>query len=151
MGNAYDIGYDLTFELDKFNKPRLCGEAELVKNVLLTILFGKPGNFPSLPNVGMNIQSRLFSFYDEITESGLRDEIIAQCGALGAYFKHNRIYIKKIMYKGQPSLLIHVETDFDENAITSLYSDKETDDINKFNIGITFDELDHLIYNVNTG
>ena len=60
------IGYDTTFELNEFNEPKLRSEMETLKNVLLFVLFTKPGQYPSLPTVGLNIGSSLYEFYDEI-------------------------------------------------------------------------------------
>ena len=46
------IGYDGTFELNEFNEPKLASEIEVVKNIILTVLFFKPGQYPSLPTIG---------------------------------------------------------------------------------------------------
>lgn len=142
-GEMYDIGLDCTFELDQFSRPRLRSEAELIKNTVLFILFTKPGEYPSLPFIGLDIGNLLYSFYDEINEVDLADEIIAQCNALGKYFQNGTIIIRKIRYRNQPSLMIHIET----NSINSLIGEKNTESY-QYQIGITFDELNDLIYNV---
>jgi hypothetical protein len=61
--NEPNIGYDTTFELNEFNEHRLRSEIELIKNTILFILFAKPGQYPSLPHIGLDIQSMLYSFY----------------------------------------------------------------------------------------
>ena len=45
---ASSIGADLTFELDQYNEPRLKSEGEMIKDIILYVLFSKPGQYPSL-------------------------------------------------------------------------------------------------------
>lgn len=142
----YTIGLDTTFEVDQFSKPRMRSEAELIKNTVLFILFTKPGEYPSLPYIGLDIQSLLYSFYDEINEVDLADEITAQCNALGRYFQNGTINIRKTRYRGQPSLMLHIEA---ANIDTMIAENKLPQQ--RFQIGITFDELNDLIYNVTEG
>jgi len=149
--NEYTLGYDTTFELDDFSKPRLRGESELVKNVVLFILFTKPGQYPSLPHIGLDIQNRLHSFYDELREEDLKSEIISQCSALGVYFKNGAVDIRKAKYRGKPSLMIHISTTTDNTTIRD-YSEALTESSQRtFQIGITFDELNQMIYNISDG
>ena len=140
-------GRDTTFELDKFSRPRLRDPAELIKNVVLFILFSKPGQYPSIPTIGLDIHSLLYSFYDELDEEELKRNITGQCQFLGIYFDNGTINIRKTIYRDKPSLLIHIEMGT-ENS-TQYYTDTiETMDAAGFQIGITLDELDRMIYNV---
>lgn len=151
MVQAAQLGTDVTFELDKFHRPRLRGEAEIVKNVLLYILFSKPGQYPSLPHIGLNISNRLYSFWDEISEIGLRDEIVAQCRALQVYFEAGEIAIRKVKYRGKPSLLINVTTSpYDSHVRGALETKQEINQTN-FLIGVTFNEMNEMIYNIGSG
>ena len=102
------VGYDAAFGLNEFQQPKIMSEIEVVKNVFLTVLFGKRGQYPSLPMIGMDLGSRLYSQYDEIDCSNLSDEITEQCSALGVYLHANAIQIRKEKYRGQPSLLIQI-------------------------------------------
>ena len=142
----YELGLDTTFELDKFAKPRLREESELIKNTVLYILFTKKGQYPSLPHIGMDIENLLYSFYDDINESSIVDELISQCAALGRYVNDGTIIIRKIKYKNQPSLMIHIES----SPIDTILNQEESNS-SRFQIGITFDELNHMIYNVTEG
>ena len=139
--NLFRVGHDTTFELDDFGKPRLRDELELIKNVVLYILFTEPGQYPSLPHIGLGINNILYSYYDEIVEEDLRDQIVNQCNALGIHFENGVVVIKKIIYKDKPSLIIHIERTIDDEFI-------DTNNLNKYLIGITFDDLDKMIYNI---
>ncbi len=142
----YYLGFDTTFELDEFARPRLRGEGELLKNTILFILFTKPGQYPSIPFVGLDIKNLLYSFYDDINSNDLAAEIRKQCVALGRYFDNGTINIRKIRYRNKPSLMIHIEAPM---VITVM--EDEIPETDKFQIGITFNELNDLIYNVTEG
>lgn len=141
----FGIGYDTTFELNEFGKPRIRSEIESVKNTILFILFCKPGQYPSLPHIGLDIQSLLYSHYDELNTDDLKNELATQCEALGICIKQGIVDIKKVIYNKQPSLFIHIEGD-------ELYPSEYMKDIgihsNRYMIGITFDELNKMIYNI---
>ena len=140
------IGYDLSFELNEFNEPRLKSELELIKDVILYVLFAKPGQYPSLPMIGMDIARRLYSHYDELDPDELKDELIAQCKALGTYIDSGMVSIIKTKYHDQPSLLIHIEG---KEKFPDGYMSDKVGNSAQYLIGITFDELDQMVYNIN--
>lgn len=144
---SYGIGYDTTFELNEFGQPKIQSEIELIKNIILFVLFSKPGQYPSLPHIGLDIQSRLYSFYDELDVEDLKTQISGQCEALGAYFSQGVIDMKKTKYKNQPSLLIHIEG---SEIYPNGYMRDSIGTVNRYLIGITFDELNKMIYNIST-
>lgn len=131
------MGYDLTFDVNDFNEPKLMSEIETVKNVLLFVLFAKPGQYPSLPKIGMDIEQYLYSFYDELDENDLKSQIVSQCQLLDQYISDSTIEIKKEMYKGQPSLIINVNGTI---AYPQTYKWNRTEQYPGFQIGITIDE-----------
>lgn len=150
MAANYDevgAGYDLTFELNEFNEPRIRSEIETIKDALLFILFSKPGSYPSIPQLGMNIEDRLYSFYDEIDEEDLITEITEQCELLGAYLNGGTIAIQKIRYKDKPSLMIHIEG---TETFPPGYKHDEIGGSDRYLIGITYDEMNEMIYSVNS-
>lgn len=140
------IGYDGTFELNEFNEPKLASEIEVVKNIILTVLFFKPGQYPSLPTIGMNIQNLLYSFFDEIDTDKLTQQLIEQCSALGVYFSNGSIVMKKLIYRNQPSLLINVKG---TQIYPVGYKKDSINNVNTYLIGITFDEMNKMVYNIN--
>lgn len=148
MANTeFGIGYDTTFELNEFGQPRIRSEIELIKDVILFILFGKPGQYPSLPNIGMDIQSLLYSFYDELDVEDLKDQLKSQCEILGVYFNSGVVDFRKVKYRGKPSLMIHIEG---KESYPDGYMKDSINNSNRYLIGITFDELNKMIYNIST-
>ena len=41
-----------SFGVDSFNKAKYKNETEAIANSILAVLFGKPGYFPSMPELG---------------------------------------------------------------------------------------------------
>lgn len=143
----YGIGYDVSFELNEFGQPKLRSEIELIKNTILFILFAKPGQYPSLPHIGIDIQSLLYSFFDELDTEQLKINIAEQCEALGACFDIGLIDFKKVLYRGKPSLLIHIEG---EENYPDGYMKDSIDEANKYLIGISFNDLNKMVYSIST-
>lgn len=140
------VGYDATFELSEFDEPRIRSEIETIRNVLLFVLFSKPGSYPSIPTIGLDIENKLYSYYDEIDEDQLRTQLTEQCEMLGSYISSGNIAIKKLKYHGQPSLIIHIEG---TESFPDKYKSDKVGNSKKYLIGITYDELNKLIYNIN--
>jgi len=140
------VGYDTTFELNEFNEPRIRSEIETIKNVLLFVLFSKPGMYPSLPQIGLNINDMLYTFYDDLDVNTLKSQITEQCSMLGAYISSGNIQIRKTKYRNQPSLIIQVSG---TEKYPPGYKTDHKNNANQFLIGITYDELNKMIYNVN--
>lgn len=144
-----DVGYETTFELNEFNQPRIRSELETVKDAILFILFTKPGQYPSLPTIGLDLQNLLYSFYDELDENDLKKKIVSQCEALGTYFETGKVNVKKVKYRNQPSLIINISGT--ESFPPGYMKDYITENKNQYLIGITYDELNRMIYNINEG
>ena len=138
------LGVDGSFGLDKYGNVKVVTEGELVKNVLTFILFARPGQYPSLPHIGLNIQDKLYSSYDELDESVLATQIVEQCSELGNYFRNGDISIKKTRYYNQPALMIYVNSRRD--LIGSPVDKKD-----EYRIGISIDEAKKLNIVVNGG
>ncbi len=56
---------DQSFGVDAFNRAKYKNETETIATAILNLLFAKPGYFPSMPDLGINIQNILYSFWDE--------------------------------------------------------------------------------------
>ncbi|MCM1439726.1 MAG: hypothetical protein NC131_11095 [Roseburia sp.] len=141
------IGYDAAFGLNEFGQAKLCSEIEVVRNAVLTAMFGRKGQYPSLPMIGMDIGSRLYSFYNEIDCEELKQELIQQCSALGVYVQSNVVQMKKDLYRNQPSLLIQISG---QESYPSSYMRDTVSPNRGYRIGITYDDLNQMIYSVNT-
>lgn len=73
------MAIDPAFGLNDFGKPKMYSETQTLANNILTVLFGKPGSFPSMPELGMNIQNTLYNHYDDFDEESVKSELTDQC------------------------------------------------------------------------
>lgn len=99
-------GLEPSFGVNSFNQAMYKNETETVANGILNLLFGKPGYFPSMPDLGINIQSLLYSFWDEINTTTLKAQIAAQCGEFKSYIKDGSLDVIKSSYNNKPLLII---------------------------------------------
>lgn len=127
-------GVDPVIGLNNFNQAKYLNESETIANSILNLLFGKPGFFPSMPNLGINIQSYLYSFWDEVDVNFIKAQIAAQCGALKEYIDDGSLDVIKSSYLKKPLLLIVLPVIV-----------KHTKE--HISIGITQNEDGNIIYN----
>lgn len=122
------------FGLDNFGRAKYANETEAIANAVLNLLFGKPGFFPSMPNLGINIQEILYSFWDDVDTSALKARIAEQCSEFADYINAGSLDVQKTMHNNQPLLLIVLPT--------KVIDGKET-----LSIGITQDKNGNTTYN----
>ena len=59
------LGYDALLDVDAYNKPKIASTFELCVNGILTLLFMKPGQSPSIPELGIDITQYLHEYSDD--------------------------------------------------------------------------------------
>lgn len=99
-------GVEPSFGLNNFNQAKYKNESETVANSILALLFGKPGFFPSMPNLGIDIQNTIYMFWDDIDPEVLKAKIAAQCSEFKQYIKDGQLDVIKTSYHKRPLLLI---------------------------------------------
>lgn len=127
-------GIDPAFGVDDFLQPKYYNESETVANNFLTLLFGKPGFFPSIPELGIDVSSLLYQFFDDIDTEELKGRITQQCSDFMNYVVDDSFSIQKTYYKNQPVLLFKLPI---QEKTTSRH----------FTVGITTTSGGGLTYN----
>lgn len=125
---------DATFGVDNFNKPKLLNESQTIANNILTILFGRPNFYPSIPSLGLAIQDTIYAFFDTIDPDALKAQIIYQCSYFTNAVNSGDLEIVKTSYKGNPMLLITIPVTIDKSNT-------------RFAIGITTNANGETVYN----
>lgn len=59
------LGYDVLLDYDATYKPKVISTFEMCVNIILTLLFMKPGQYPSIPELGINIEQYIHSYSDD--------------------------------------------------------------------------------------
>ena len=124
---------DPSFGIDDFNRPKMLSKRETYKNNVLTLLFGKPGFFPSIPSIGMDIRQYLYQFEDEINIPGLKGKLAAQCADFLPEIQSGELDIVKTTYQNRTLLIFQLPV---------------IDDTNEFHLtlGVTTNARDQIIY-----
>jgi hypothetical protein len=129
------IGYDTPLELNDLHKPKVLSSFEMCINIILTLLMMKPGQYPSIPELGIDIESYLHEYADDKSiVDKIKSEINDQC---------NRLQLTGI------TVDVSIDsTDPHTNALVIMITgtDRLTygSDSNQVVIGITYDQLNRL-------
>lgn len=141
------LGYDAVLDVDNFNKPKVISSFELSINAILTLLFMKPGQFPSIPDLGIDIESYLHEYADDPKiPSEIESKLNDQCNRLqytGLEFKcyidqtrdgTNALVIKitgtERMAYGSKSNIVYVGISYDK--LNRLYVRRQYDSTNRY-------------------
>lgn len=108
-------GVEPCFGINAFNKPKYKNETETLASSILNLLLGKPGYFPSMPNLGIHIQDLIYQFWDEIDENVIKAKIVAQCSAFSEYIDTGELDVIKSTYNGDPLLLVVIPVQIKNN------------------------------------
>lgn len=99
------MAVDPVYGLNNFKREKILSESEtLVKNVM-SILLGKPGFYPSLPSLGMNIGEKLYMFEDDVDTNEVKAALVSQCKDFMPYIQSGDIDVATSTYKGHLVLL----------------------------------------------
>lgn len=127
-------GKEPSFGLNSFNKAKYKSETETIANSIVNLLFGRPGYFPSMPDLGIHIQDMMYMFWDEIDTDMIKAKIAVQCETFKEYIQSEELDVIKTVYNDKPLLLVVIPI-----QIKHTQSD--------LGIGITQDKQGNLIYN----
>lgn len=128
------MAVDPAFGVNNFLQPKFYNQSETVANNFLTLLFGKPGFLPSMPEIGVDVNSLLYDFFDEIDVASLKALITKQCYAFMDYVIDNSFDIIKGYYQNQPVLLFKLP--IQDKTMTR-----------HFTVGVTVSPLGGITYN----
>ena len=82
--NLQPLGYDVLMDSDSMYKPKVIPTFELVVNSILTLLFMKPGQYPSVPELGIDIENYLHEYADDPAIPGtIKSKLEDQCNRIG--------------------------------------------------------------------
>ena len=79
MGVNTIASVDPVYGVNHFNQTKVLSESETLINNILMILFGKPGFYPSIPYLGMDIEGYLYMLEDEVDPVEIKAQLASQC------------------------------------------------------------------------
>ena len=97
------------------------------------ILFGKPGFYPSIPYLGMDVGSMLYMFEDEINTDKIKTDLAYQCIDFLPLIDDGDLDVVVTTYKGRTMLIFQLPI---------IYKKKTT----TLTVGVTLNDKGQLIY-----
>jgi hypothetical protein len=108
---------ELDFSLDACNEQKVYTGAMAYAHKIKNLLFMRPGDLPSMPDVGINIQSYRFKAFDTLVNNQLREKLSDQVSAYVTDMPVENIDISVLKDKGDFYLLIKFSLMQDESEV----------------------------------
>ena len=129
------LGYDVLMDVDAYNKPKVISTFEMCVNTILTLLKMKPGQYPSIPELGIDIEKYLHEYADDPDiPNEIKTKLLDQCNRLQEVEISIDVFIERAN-DGNNALVVKIE-----GSDTLTYGEKTPTVI----IGITYDKLNRL-------
>ena len=125
---------DPTFGTNDFNEPKLLTNLQTYVNNMLVLLFGKPGFYPSIPSIGMDISQYLYKYEDEIDTDAIKAKLVSQCRDFLPEARSGALDVFKSTYNDRVILIFKLPT-IDDLPVCDVA------------IGVTTNEHGEMIYN----
>ena len=109
---------DPAFGIDDFNKSKVYPSDETIVRNLLLLLFGKPGFYPSMPKLGMNIREYLYTLEDDMDTSAIKAKLAYQCKDFLPLIQDGSMDIYTTRSKGNPVLVFALPVIHDNTYAT---------------------------------
>ena len=128
------LKYDVCMGFDAANKPKVISSFEMCVNIILTLLLMKPGQYPSIPELGINIGSYLFEYADDKSiPKKIKEQLEEQCNVLSIMGLTIDCMFDKL--DGHHAVVVQIE-----GSKELTYGSPS----NKVVIGVSYDKLNQL-------
>lgn len=102
------LNYDVLLDVDSMYKPKVISSFEMIINSIIMLLFMKPGQYPSIPELGIDIESYLHEYSDDKSiPMQIKNKLIEQCNRISIIGIDVDVSIDKTN-EGVDALLIEV-------------------------------------------
>ena len=129
---------------DDFQKSTIYNRHQSLVNYILNILLMKPGNLPTMPELGVDITKYIKNIMNEILDpSQLQGLIASNCKDMLPFIDENRIFVANdIVHEGKSYLIISIpllEEVEEQTSITAYYAFYR-DELNKLHFNFQIEE-----------
>lgn len=129
---------------DDFQKSTVYNRHQSLVNYILNILLMKPGNLPTMPELGVNITKYIKNNMSEILDPAqLQGLIASNCKDMLPFIDESRIFVANdIIHNGRSYLIISIplmEEVEEQSTITAYYAFYR-DELNKLHFNFQIEE-----------
>lgn len=101
---------ELDFELDGFGEQKYLTEAQSAAKQILMLLFLRPGDYPSMPDLGIDIPRQIrYKNLDSVTGGTLKENITSQIRKYCSNVDLKELTIYSTKYMGQYVVILDFE------------------------------------------
>lgn len=112
---------ELDCDIDGFGEQKYLTEAESAAKQILMLLFLRPGDYPSLPDLGINISKEIrYKDMDDITGGTLKEKITSQIRKYCSNVDLVEMTITSVKYMGQFVVLLDFELKAEKTITVAL-------------------------------
>lgn len=111
MSGMLEVGYGV----DEFNRPKVLSKKDSICQIVMNVLLSKPGGYPSIPSIGVNI--RQFIEYvspEEVDITMLQGMIQSQLNTVLSLDIVGEVLVVQTSMDNQPMTLIVIPITVDE-------------------------------------
>lgn len=105
---------ELSLEINSFDKPKELDHVNAWSQLLLNLIFLKPGTYPSIPNMGVGIEDYQYDFLEEAVAE-LSAKIVEQQKMYLPDVPLKGVNVTNIEQDGHPILIIQLSFILDES------------------------------------
>lgn len=114
------LKHEIAFGVDSFGKPKVLSDRDTLAQLIINILYLRPGQLPSMPMIGIDIYNYITPSVGEEGLNDLSTHITTQCSALAPYIELTGTFVKLMTYQGRPILLIIIPISYNGTQETLL-------------------------------
>lgn len=119
---AGGLGPEVLFTLNNFQQQQKLSIKETVAQMIFNIFTWRPGNLPSMPHIGMDIENRyMYKTQLQLDPEELKKELYSQCAELVNYITLGEVQVFITDYNGAGVLIIRVPIQGLPEETTILY------------------------------
>ena len=134
---------DPQFGIDSYNRAKVLTEAQTIVYNILTLLFGKPGFYPSIPHLGMDIPQYLYTFEDDFDVNFIKAQLVAQCRDFIDVVEDGSFDVIKSTYNEQPLIIFVIPTTITKTE-TNLLLGVTLTNKGEFKFNFIFDNIQYI-------
>ena len=126
-GTAKTVLKELDFDVDGFGEQKYLTEAQSSAKQILMLLFLRPGDFPSMPNVGIDISRAVrYKNMDVLTGGKLKQDITEQIKTYCPDVGLQDLTIYSTQYKGEYVLILDFKLEAEKTISVALTTNSKS-------------------------